>query len=315
MSLRIAIQMDDPARFNPVSDSTVMLGLEAQNRGHVLHYYLPQDLSYEGGTVRAMARPIRFFDDTTRWYDAGEQQSLDLKTDADVVLMRQDPPYDMTYLTATYLLERIAGCTLVVNHPTAVRDAPEKLSILNYPDVIPPTLITRNIDAITTFRAQHNEIVIKPLYGFGGNEVYVFREGERNMSALLEHYFTSSPLPLIAQRFLPEVATEDKRVILIDGKVEGVIGRIPTQGEVRANMRVGGKAVAGDLSPRQREIAERVGASIREVGILFAGLDLIGDYLTEINITSPTGLRAVMKTSGLNPAAAFWDAVEKIIPS
>jgi glutathione synthase len=309
MTLRIAIQMDDPAGFNPKSDSTLILGLEAQKRGYQLFYYLPRDISYRDGSVWATAKPIRFFDDLNRWYEADAAAPLDLRT-VDVVLMRQDPPYDMNYLTATYLLDVIADDTLVMNDPTAVRDAPEKLSILQFTDYIPPTCITRDLSAIDAFRQEHGEIIVKPLYGYGGHEVYYLKSDDANLDALLEHYFTISPLPLIIQRFLPEVKGEDRRVILIDGNVEGVIGRIPASGHVRANMRVGGQAVASELNAKQQQICEEVGALIALQGIIFAGLDLIGDYLTEINVTSPTGLRAVMSTAGHNPAVAFWDAVE-----
>lgn len=314
MTLRIAIQMDDPADFNPKGDSTIVLGLEAQNRGHTLFYYLPGDLTYDEGALVATVRPIRFFDDTKKWFETDPPLRLNLR-EVDVVLMRQDPPYDMNYLTPTYLLDHIRDTVLVVNDPSTVRNAPEKLSILEFQEFIPPTLITRDVAAVHAFRAKHEEIVVKPLYGFGGHEIYVFRKGDANLPALLEHYFRQSGEPLMIQRFLPEVATEDRRVILIDGQIKGVMGRVPPSGEIRANLRAGGSAEKVELNPKQKYICETVGAVIRDYGILFAGVDLIGDYLTEINLTSPTGLRAIMALENHNPAMDFWDAVEAKISS
>ncbi len=314
MGLHVAIQMDPPAGLNPADDSTLALALEAQARGHTLYYYHAGELSHRHGSVWAPLRPVRFFDQSREWFREDAPEPTDLRH-VDVVLMRQDPPYDMAYLTATYLLDQITAETLVVNHPAAVRNAPEKLSILQFPDYIPPGCITRDIATIDAFRREHGAIIVKPLYGYGGHEVYYFTPEDSNCPVVLEHYLGLSPLPLIVQRFLPEVSEQDRRVILIDGKIAGAIGRIPLAGHIRSNMRVGGQAVAAELSARQRTICEAVGAVIAREGILLAGLDLIGEYLTEINVTSPTGLRAVAATSEHRPAAAFWDAVNRKVPS
>lgn len=308
--LRIAIQMDHPATLTASGDSTIVLALEAQRRGFELFAYQPTDLCFKGGALYALnALPIVFYDSTTRWYESGQPHTINLN-DMDVVLVRQDPPYDMNYLTATYLLEHIIDRVLVANNPISIRNGPEKLSILHFADLIPPTLVTRNVDEIKHFRAEHESIIVKPLYGYGGRSVFQFTQGDPNLLTVLEHLFTSNHEPVMVQRFLPEVSSQDKRVILMDGKVCGVTGRIPAQGEIRANFRVGGTAAAVELNDHQRGICERVGALITSHGIVFAGLDLIGDYLTEINLTSPTGLRAIMQLYGTNPAVDFWNAIE-----
>lgn len=311
MALRIAIQMDPPAALNPKSDSTIALALEAQARGHTLFYYHPSTLSCGAeGLVATHAQPLRFNISADPHYTLGAASLLPLES-VDVVLMRQDPPYDMTYLTATYLLDQLRGKTLVANDPTAVRNAPEKLSILQFADAIPPTLISRDLASIESFRATHRDIIIKPLYGFGGHSVYRILPDDPNFYTLLEQFFLHSKEPLMIQPFLPEVATRDLRVIMIDGAVAGVFGRIPAEGTIRANLRVGGTAVKATLNDAQQAICQRVGALLKQTHVLFAGLDLIGDYLTEINVTSPTGLRTVQSLYGTNPAAAFWDAIEQ----
>lgn len=311
MSLCIAIQMDDPATFNPQKDSTIALALEAQKRSHRLWYYLPSSLSIEGQNVIAHpAYPITFYKDSERWFEAGPPVSLDLKRNADVVLMRQDPPFDMSYITATYMLDRLTGHTYVANNPSMVRNDPEKLSIFHFPDFIPQTLVTRDISLIETFRNAHSDIVVKPLYGHGGHAVYRFKPDDSNLHTLLEQFFTSSKEPLMVQPFLPEVASKDQRVIMIDGNVSAVIGRIPQEGHMRANLRVGGSATQGSLNEQQQKLCADVGQYLKEHGILFAGLDLIGDYLTEINTTSPTLLREAEKLLGINVAAIFWDTLE-----
>ncbi len=308
--LNIAIQMDHPASLNAGGDSTIVLALEAQRRGFELYAYQPTDLCWKAGELYALnALPIVFYDDTTRWYESGAPQTINLR-EMDVVLVRQDPPYDMNYLTATYLLEHIMDDVLVANNPISIRNGPEKLSILHFADLIPPTIVTRNVDEIKAFRAQHEAIIVKPLYGYGGRSVFQFTPEDPNLLTVLEHLFASNHEPVMVQRFLPQVASEDKRVILMDGRVCGATGRIPASGEIRANFRVGGTAAAVELSDHQRGICERVGSLIAAHGIIFAGLDLIGDYLTEINLTSPTGLRAIMQLYGTNPAVDFWNAIE-----
>lgn len=308
MSLSVAIQVDDPASWNPRTDSTLLLGLEAQARGHRLYYYTPQKLSFSEGALHAKGHAIRFFDDKKRWYEEEEETLLDL-AGMDVVLVRQNPPFDMAYLTSLYLLESLGPDTRVCNAPAALRNRPEKWFAQSFADAVPPTLISRDADAIRAFHREQQEIVMKPLYGYGGRSVFHIARSGDNLEALLEHAFAASPEPWMFQRFLPEVAREDKRVILIDGKVEGVLGRIPAEGEVRANFRVGGTAAPATLNARQKEICERVGVVLKAEGVLFAGLDLIGDWLTEINITSPTGLRGLLDLYGQNAAVAFWDAL------
>jgi len=310
MALRVAIQMDPPATLNPKSDSTIALALEAQARGHTLFYYHPTSLSCgPDGLTTTHAQPIRFNVAADPHFTAAATTALPLES-VDVVLMRQDPPYDMAYLTATYLLDQLHNKTLVVNNPTTVRNAPEKLSILQFPDAIPPTLISRDLASIESFRTTHRDIIIKPLYGFGGHSVYRITPDDQNFYTLLEQFFLTSKEPLMIQPFLPEVTSRDLRVILIDGAIAGVFGRIPAEGVIRANLRVGGTAVKATLNDKQQSICERVGVILKQTGIVFAGLDLIGDYLTEINVTSPTGLRAVQTLYGTNPAATFWDAIE-----
>lgn len=308
---RVAIQMDLPAGLNPKSDSTVALAVEAQIRGYELFYYHPSSLSASAdGLVASVAHTIRFNVSADPYFTLNAAIPLSLEQ-VDVVLMRQDPPYDMSYLTATYLLDLLHGKTLVANDPATVRNAPEKLSILHFADAIPPTLISRHLDAIESFRDDHKDIIIKPLYGFGGHSVYRIKPDDNNFYTLLEQFFLNSKEPLMIQPFLPEVMTRDLRVVMIDGAVCGVFGRIPAEGAIRANLRVGGTAVKAELNAKQRNICERVGTYLKANGVLFAGLDLIGDYLTEINVTSPTGLRAVQNLYGTNPAADFWDAIEK----
>lgn len=309
MTRNIAIQMDDPAGFNAATDSTIMLALEAQKRGYQLYYYQPDHLTYSAdGIIATTSYPITFTDALTNYYELGEEQMLQLD-EVDAVLMRQDPPYDMTYLSATYLLEQLN--LPVVNDPTFVRNAPEKLSILHFPELIPPTMVSRDEEAILDFLSTHKRIIVKPLYGYGGRSIYQFDEGDSNLLTMLEQFKSESGEPLMIQAFLPEVTSEDRRIIMMDGKVSAVVGRIPAEGEIRANFRVGGSAAKAELSDKQQQICKTVGAWLHENGIVFAGLDLIGDYLTEINITSPTGLRAAEELYGINAAKDFWDAVEK----
>ncbi len=310
MSLQVAIQMDHPAGLNPAGDSTIALALEAQARGMTLFYYHVSGLSDHGGELRAPLQPITFYDDEQGWFTLGEAQDMPL-SQMDVVLMRQDPPFDMTYLSATYLLERLPKTTRVLNHPTYVRNFPEKLAILDFPDVIPPTLISADEEAIMQFCQQHGKGVVKPLYGFGGHSIYLFAPDDANLLTFLEQHRQQTSESLMAQAFLPEVKDKDIRVLLVNGKVSGAIGRIPAEGSIRANMRVGGTPIAVELNRKQQAICDHVGAKLKVGGVMLAGLDLIGDYLTEVNITSPTGIRAVQNLyEGVNPAAEFCDAVQ-----
>lgn len=309
MTLKIAIQMDAPAQLNAQADSTIALAQEAQRRGHRLWYYHPSSLVYAENDVRSVgAYPFKL-NDGPQWYELGPKELLRL-ADMDVILMRQDPPFDMAYLSATYLLERVPKPTRVINNPTYVRNAPEKLSILNFPEYIPPTMVASEESAIHIFRNMVGRIVVKPLYGYGGRSVFVFDKDDSNLSTFLEQHRERSQEPLMMQAFLPEVERQDVRVILMHGKVSAAVGRIPADGEIRANFRVGGTAAPVELSPRQQEICDAVGKQLQSYGVFFAGLDLIGDYLTEINITSPTGIRAAQQLYGHDPSVDFWNAVE-----
>jgi len=309
MALRVAFQMDPLAALNPGTDSTFMLVKEAQKRGHTLYHYTPGMLSQEGNKIRARGNKAHF--DEQKGIILGESILLDLRHDIDLVWMRQDPPFNMAYISACHILERLMPDTLVVNDPYHVRNLPEKIFPLMFSEFMPATLVTADRGAIRTFLAEHHEIVIKPLHGHGGHGVLKVKTGDSNLDSLLEMTFEQAQVPIIAQRFLPEVKDGDRRVILIDGKVSGILGRIPAEGEIRANFRVGGSAAAATLTARQREICLAVGPELEKRGLIFTGLDLIGDYLTEINITSPTGIVAMNKLYGKQVEAEIWDAVEK----
>jgi glutathione synthase len=283
----VAIQMDPLASINPNTDTTLLLGIEAQRRGYAVYCYQPGDLTFNAGELTAKARPVK------------------------LVLMRQDPPFNMAYVTATHLLEMLGPKPLVVNDPAAVRNAPEKLFMFEFPQFVPPTLITRDVSAIELFLKEQGEIVIKPLYGYAGHSVFRLRQGDTNLHALLEMFFAASAEPVIAQRFLPEIASMDKRILVIDGKVTAVLGRVPAQGDIRANMRVGGTGVKIEASARDLLIGETVGKELVKYGILLAGLDVIGEYLTEINVTCPTGFVRSNALYGIVQERIFWDAVEK----
>ncbi len=312
MSLKIAIQVDDPAEFNPATDSTMQLGLAAQKRGHLLYYYLPEQLYYTQGAVWAKARAITFFDDETHWYECGEDEILRL-AEMDVVLIRQNPPFDRSYISTTYLLERLPRSTLVVNNPAALRNWSEKISIIDFPDFIPPTLISRDVEVIEKFRQEHGEIIIKPLFGYGGHGVFHLDKESSNLFTLLELLTGHSREPLMIQQFLPQVREQEKRILLIDGKFAGAIGRLPPAGEIRANMRIGGQAIATDITKRERELCDILGEKLKADGILLAGLDTIAGQLIEINVTSPTGLRTLDKLTGADAGEMFWIGVEKSI--
>lgn len=310
MSLAVAIQMDPIEEVDINADSTFALALEAQARGHALFHYQPQNLAFRDRRLFARARPLRVQRKLGEHAELGPPEMLDL-AGLDVVLMRQDPPFDMAYITATHLLEQIHPETLVVNDPRQVRNAPEKLFVTHFPELMPPTLITSDQREIMDFRVQHEDIIVKPLFGNGGAGVFHIKPDDENLTALLELFTELFREPIIVQKFIPEVRQGDKRIILVNGKAMGVINRIPAEGEVRSNMHVGGKAVRSELSDRDREICEAIGPSLEERGLIFVGIDVIGRYLTEINVTSPTGLQEIERFDGINLAAAIWDCIEE----
>lgn len=301
--------MDPIGSINPRSDSTLLLGLEAQARGHRLYYYTPDTLSWRDGKITAGAHRIQLFADPKNHYKLGDAEMLDLAT-MDVVLLRQDPPFDMHYITTTYILEQLPRKTLVVNNPASVRDYPEKLFPTLFRQFMPPTLISTDIHEIEHFRKEQKDIVIKPLYGFGGNDVVRIAPGD-NLAAELKKRFAVGREPLMLQRFLPEVKTGDRRIILIDGEIAAVVGRIPAEGEIRANLRLGGTATKAELTPRQRDICKTIAPLLREKGLIFAGVDVIGDWLTEVNLTSPTTLVAANQLTGKKLESDIWDAIER----
>jgi glutathione synthase len=310
MSLIVAIQMDPIDKIDIVGDSTFALALEAQARGHSLLYYGPQDLSFRDGRITARARALEVRNVKGDHFTLGEQEIADLSK-TDVVLMRQDPPFDMAYITATHILERLQPGTLVVNDPFHVRNAPEKLFVTLFEDFMPPTLITSDRAEIVAFRKEHKDIIVKPLYGNGGAGVFRVKEDDENISSLLEMFTTFYREPVIVQRYVPEVRQGDKRIILVDGEVAGAINRIPASGEARSNMHVGGQAVATELTAREREICDALGPELKKRGLIFTGIDVIGAYLTEINVTSPTGIQEIKRFGGADCASLIWDAIEK----
>jgi len=317
MTLRIAVQMDHISTLHITGDSTFALMLEAQARGHGLFHYETDRLSMRDGEVYADCEPVTVDDVEGRHFDLGEAKRENLG-DMDVVLMRQDPPFHMGYITATHLLERIhseekfatGDGTLIVNNPAEVRNAPEKIFVTEFPDLMPETLITRSSKEIRKFRDEFGDIIIKPLYGNGGAGVFRIQEGDQNLSSLLEMFEATWPEPFIAQRYMSEVRAGDKRIILIDGAPVGAINRVPSQDEARSNMHVGGRAEAIGMTDREQEICAAIGPELKRRGFIFVGIDVIGDYMTEINVTSPTGIREVKKFGGADIAALFWDAVE-----
>ena len=310
MSLSVAVQMDPLESIGIAGDSTFALMLTAQERGHRLFHYLPEDLGYEDGRVRAQARPVTVQQVEGDHFTAGEPRTLDLATDVDVVLMRQDPPFDIGYITATYLLERIAGETLIVNDPRSVRDAPEKLFVLDYARFMPPTLITRSLPELKAFHAKHGEIVVKPLHGNAGAAVFRIDRDGTNLAALAELFGQVWREPYIAQAFLPAVADGDKRIVLVDGEIAGAINCKPGAGEIRSNLAAGGTAHETTLTDREREICAALGPDLKARGLIFVGIDVIGGHLTEINVTSPTGIVAIDKFNGSDTPGMIWDAIE-----
>lgn len=310
MTLKVAVQMDPVERINIRGDSTFALMLEAQKRGHSLSYYTPDKLAQAGSHVFAMTQPLTVRDKEGDHYTLGAPVRTEL-TDFDVILLRQDPPFDMAYITTTHMLERVQPKTLVVNDPAHVRNAPEKIFVLEFSDLMPPTLVTRDLSEIKAFRERHGDIVMKPLYGNGGAAVFRLTRDDLNFGSLYDLFATTFREQWMVQKFLPEVKDGDKRIILVDGEFAGAVNRVPAPDDLRSNMVRGGAAKATDLSPREREICARLGPALRERGLLFVGIDVIGGYLTEINVTSPTGLRAIQGLGGPDIAAMIWDCIEK----
>lgn len=308
--LHVAFQMDPMEGINIDGDSTFVLMLEAQARGYTLWHYLAEDLSYKDGDVYAAARKVSVRREKDSHFEVlSDDVTLNLR-DVDVIWMRQDPPFDMSYITATHLLDLIADDTLVMNNPAEVRNAPEKLFVAKFKNLMPPTLITRSEEEVKAFRAEHGEIIVKPLYGNGGAGVFHLRADDSNLSSLMEMFLEGSREPVMVQKFLPEVRQGDKRIILIDGDAVGAINRVPADGEVRSNLVAGGKAVRSSMTKREREICDTIGPDLKARGLTFVGIDVIGDWLTEINVTSPTGLQSINQFDGVKLEAQIWDAVE-----
>jgi glutathione synthase len=312
MSLRVAVQMDPLESIRIAGDSSFALMLSAQARGHKLYHYPVGTLTLdEDNRLIAHARPVTVQPVEGDHFSAGESRRIDLGRDVDVVLMRQDPPFDMGYITATHLLERIEGETLVVNNPVSVRNAPEKVFVLDYRHFMPPTLVTRSVDEVKRFMGQHGAVVVKPIHGNGGKAIFRVPENGENLSALFEVFNLTWPEPHMVQPFLAEVAQGDKRIVLVDGVVAGAINRRPGEGEFRSNLAVGGSAEATVLTPREQEICAALGPELKRLGLIFVGIDVIGgQWLTEINVTSPTGIVAIDRFNGTDTAGMIWDAIE-----
>ena len=308
MALNVAVQMDPIERINIRGDSTFALLLEAQARAHALSYYTPDKLSLRDGKVSASVRPLAVRDVAGDHFTLGEARLVELSS-FDVILLRQDPPFDLAYITSTHMLERVHPKTLVVNDPAHVRNAPEKIFVTEFPDLMPPTLVTRDLDAIKAFRVEHGDIVMKPLYGKGGEAVFLLSREDLNFGSLYDMFSATFREPWVIQKFLPAVKEGDKRIILVDGEFAGAVNRVPAPDDLRSNMVRGGVPKATELTAREREICARIGPALRERGLLFVGIDVIGDYLTEINVTSPTGIRAVKNLGGADIAALIWDKI------
>ena len=309
MRLNVAVQMDPIERINIRGDSTFALLLEAQARAHPLSYYTPDQLAMRDGKVSATVRPLTVRDTAGDHFTLGEPRHAELAS-FDVILLRQDPPFDLAYITSTHMLERVAPKTLVVNDPAHVRNAPEKVFVTEFPDLMPPTLITRDLDAIKRFRAEQGDIVMKPLYGKGGEAVFRLAGEDLNFGSLYDLFAATFREQWVVQKFLPAVKAGDKRIILVDGEFAGAVNRVPAPDDLRSNMVRGGVAKATDLTAREREICARLGPALRGRGLMFVGIDVIGDYLTEINVTSPTGIRSVKNLGGADIAALIWNKIE-----
>ena len=312
MSLRVAVQMDPLEKINISGDSTFAIMLKAQELGHALHYYEPEALSYAEGRLWTMGYPVTVQPVPGDHYSLGQPRILDLGRDVDVVLMRQDPPFDLGYITATHLLERIRDETLVVNDPASVRNAPEKIWVLDFAEFMPPTAITRSLGLTRKFLADHGEIVIKPLHGFAGGSVFRIGPDGQNLASLIELFNRTYREPHVIQKFIPEIAEGDKRIVLVDGAVAGAINRVPGEGEIRSNLAVGGTAAKTELTAVEEEICAALAPELKQRGIVFAGIDVIGGrWLTEINVTSPTGIVAIDQFNGTDTPALIWRAIER----
>jgi len=307
--LKIAVQMDPMHGIDITGDSTFALMLEAQTRGHALWHYEVPHMWLDGATLKARVQPVTVQNAAGAHYTFGPEKTVHL-AEMDVVLMRQDPPFDMAYITATHLLEHIHPKTLVVNNPAAVRNAPEKLLVTHFPELMPPTMIAWDRGAIKDFRKLHQDIIVKPLFGNGGIGVFRIKPDDENLGSLLDMFFGASREPLMVQRYEPAVRLGDKRIILIDGEPLGAVNRIPAEGDSRSNMHAGGRPAPATLTPRELEICAAIGPTLKKEGLLFTGIDVIGGYLTEINVTSPTGLQQIARFDGTNLAGAIWDKIE-----
>jgi glutathione synthase len=311
MTLNVAVQMDPIERINIRGDSTFALLLEAQTRGHALSYYTTDRMAMVQGEVFATVQPLTVRDSVGDHFTLGDSRRVALSKFG-VILMRQDPPFDLSYISSTHLLERVQPKTLVVNDPASVRNAPEKMFVNEFPELMPPTLLTRDLGEIKAFRAEHGDIVMKPLYGHGGGAVFRITRDDLNFGSLYDMFATTFREPWVVQRFLPEVKDGDKRIILVDGDFAGAVNRIPAADDLRSNMVRGGSPKETELSPREREICKTLGPALRQRGLLFVGIDVIGGWLTEINVTSPTGIRAIKNLGGVDIAALIWDKIEKM---
>jgi glutathione synthase len=309
MSLKVAVQMDPIARINIRGDSTFAMLLEAQARGHAMSYYTPDRMAQRGRDVFATVQPLTVRDQEGDHFKLGDSTRVNLAA-FDVILLRQDPPFDLAYISTTHMLERIHPRTLVVNDPAQVRNAPEKIMVMEFTELMPPTLLTRDLEEIKAFRAEHGDVVMKPLYGHGGGAVFRLTREDLNFGSLYDMFAVTFREPWVTQKFIPEVKLGDKRILLVDGEFAGAVNRVPAADDLRSNMVRGGAAQATELSPREREICARVGPELRKRGLLFVGIDVINGNLTEINVTSPTGIRAIQRLGGPNAAAKMWDCIE-----
>ncbi len=310
MTLRVACQMDPIERIDIRGDSTFAILLEAERRGHEIFYYTPPNLALEGDRLLARGHTLNVADNLGAHFKLSGEQRRENLAEWDVVLLRQDPPFDMAYITTTHLLERIHPKTLVVNDPAHVRNAPEKIFVLDFLDLMPATLVTRSLEDVLAFRRAHKDIILKPLYGNGGASVFRLRPEDTNLGSLVELFQTVFREPFMVQEYRPEVRAGDKRIILVDGEVAGAVNRVPAEGETRSNLHVGGTAAKTELTDREREICARLGPELKRRGLIFTGIDVIGGFLTEINVTSPTGIRQVKAFGGADIAALIWDVVE-----
>jgi len=309
LALKVAVQMDPIERIKIAGDSTFAMLLEAQSRGHALSYYTPDRLSLSEGKLYAGVQALSVRDKAGDHFTLGAPVRTHLST-FDVILLRQDPPFDMNYITTTHLLEKLDPGTLVVNNAASVRNAPEKMFVMEFGDLMPPTLITRDLEEIKAFRAKHKDIVMKPLYGKGGESVFRVAPDDLNFGSLYDLFSVTFREAWVVQKFLPEVKDGDKRIILVDGEFAGAVNRVPAEGDLRSNMVRGGSPKKTDLSPREREICDRLGPELKKRGLIFTGIDVIAGWLTEINVTSPTGIRAIKNLGGPDVAAMLWDTIE-----